>query len=107
MSFLVADDDVAVISPEGCASILLKDASKAHLMAEQLRLTAQGAQDLGVIDGIIAEPLGAAHRSPEETARNLRSTVFNAIEELQQLSPEDLVAQRRAKFLAMGEFCGE
>ena len=92
----------SVISPEGCASILWKDAEKMREAAEALRLTAQDLSKLGVIDRIIKEPVGGAQRDPAEAIRAVGAAVEDMIDGLAQLSPEDLVAARRKKYLQMG-----
>src|SRR6266511_1321324 len=88
----------SVISPEGCAAILWADAAKAPEAAQLMRVTAADLQRLGVIDGIVPEPVGGAHRNWEETAANLRSALREALWELRSVSPGDLVAQRAQKF---------
>lgn len=92
----------SVISPEGCASILMKDASKAPDAAEALKLTARSALDLGVIDSIIEEPEGGAHRSVDLTAMRIKAQLVKDLKELGQLSPEELKEQRMDKFMHMG-----
>lgn len=97
----------SVISPEGCASILWKDAAgkgdnKAPDAAEAMRISAQDLVDLGVVDGIIAEPVGGAHRDIGLTIERLGDAVESAIRELEHLSPDELRKQRREKFLAIG-----
>ena len=92
----------SVISPEGCASILWKDASMAPKAAEALKLTAPNLKELGVIDGIVAEPLGGAHADWDLAAQNLKDAVVNAFSELADLSAEELVESRYQKFAAMG-----
>ncbi len=92
----------SVISPEGCASILLKDSTQAHFMAESLKLTSGSALELGVIDSVIAEPAGGAHRDPEEVIKNIKETVLKDWKELSALSAEELKNQRMDKFLNMG-----
>ncbi len=94
----------SVISPEGCAAILWGEASKAPEAAELMRVTAADLQRLGVIDGIVPEPVGGAHRNWEETAANLRSALREALWELRSVSPGDLVAQRAQKFRSIGVF---
>jgi acetyl-CoA carboxylase carboxyl transferase subunit alpha len=94
----------SVISPEGCAAILWGEASKAPEAAELMRVTATDLQRLGVIDGIVPEPVGGAHRNWEETAANLRTALREALWELRSLSPGDLVAQRAQKFRSIGVF---
>jgi acetyl-CoA carboxylase carboxyl transferase subunit alpha len=92
----------SVISPEGCASILWKDASMAPKAAEALKLTAPNLKALGVIDGIVPEPLGGAHADWDGAAQNLKEAVINAFSELADLSAEELVESRYQKFAAMG-----
>ncbi len=92
----------SVISPEGCASILWKDASQAPKAAEALKLTAPDLLDLGVIDGIVKEPLGGAHSDFEAAAAALKEAVVDAFSELAELSAEALVEERYQKFARMG-----
>lgn len=94
----------AVISPEGCASILWKDASYAGKAAEALKLTAQDLYKLKVIDEIVHEPLGGAHRDYITTAENVRDAIIRHLGELKQLSPERLFEYRCEKYMAMGVF---
>ena len=92
----------SVISPEGCASILWRDGEQAQTAAQALKLTAKDLQRLGVIDQVIAEPLGGAHRSPEVAIDAVGKAVEAALAELSGLGREALRTQRREKFLAMG-----
>ena len=92
----------SVISPEGCASILWRDSAQAALAAEALRMTAQDLFKLGLIDKIVLEPVGGAHRDPEAALTALGDAVEKALTPLQNLSPEALKTRRREKFLAMG-----
>jgi len=94
----------SVISPEGCAAILWEDASRAKDAAEVLRITAPDLLKLGVIDGVIPEPPGGAHRNWAAAARAIQSVVSEAFAELSRLSPSELVQQRYAKFRRMGIF---
>lgn len=96
----------AVISPEGCASILWKDPSYAKKAAEALKLTAQDLIKFNIIDEIIPEPLGGAHRDHVETASNVRKAIFKSLQELKSMSPERLFEQRYDKFRKMGVFAG-
>ena len=91
----------SVISPEGCASILWRSADKTKEATEALKLTAQDLKSLGVIDEIIPEPLGGAHRKPEVVFENLRKSLRKHINELARFSGEELKKQRTEKFLAM------
>ncbi|MGB1388724.1 MAG: acetyl-CoA carboxylase carboxyltransferase subunit alpha [Paracoccaceae bacterium] len=93
----------SVISPEGCASILWKDAEKMREAAQALRLTAQDLYQLGVADQVISEPLGGAHRDQTGTIEVVGQAISDMLEELTGKSAEDLVKQRREKFLSMGK----
>ena len=92
----------SVISPEGCASILWKDAEKMREAAEALRLTAQDLTTLGICDQIIAEPKGGAHRDPKSTMQTVGQTLAKLLDELGKKKPESLMKDRRQKFLDMG-----
>ena len=92
----------SVISPEGCASILWRSAANAADAAAALRLTAQDLLQLGVIDRIIPEPLGGAHRKPIETITAVGDALAAALAELSGMDGKNLVAARHEKFLAMG-----
>jgi acetyl-CoA carboxylase carboxyl transferase subunit alpha len=94
----------SVISPEGCAGILWRDKAKAPEAAEMMKLTARDVLAQKVIDGLIEEPLGGAHRDVEQTARAVKSTVARALEELRSLDAATLRRQRLEKYLAMGVF---
>jgi len=91
-----------VISPEGCASILWRSADKAQDAAAAMRITAQDLLELKVIDGIVREPVGGAHRAPAEAISAVGETIARALGELEGLSPDELRQQRRDKYLAMG-----
>ena len=93
----------SVISPEGCASILWRDAAQAPVAAEAMRITAQDLKKLGLIDEIVPEPLGGAHRSPDVALEALGEAVERQLAPLKGLTPEALKAKRRDKFLAMGK----
>lgn len=92
----------SVISPEGCASILWKDAEKMREAAEALRLTAQDLLNLGVADQVISEPLGGAHRGREQTIQSVGTALRAMLNDLSQHSPKKLVGDRRRKFLDIG-----
>ena len=93
----------SVISPEGCASILWRSAEHAQEAAEALKLTAQDLLRLRLIDEVIAEPIGGAHRAPESTIRDVGAALGRALDALGDLSGGELRAQRREKFIAMGQ----
>ncbi len=92
----------SVISPEGCASILWKDAEKMREAAEALRLTAQDLKELGVADAIIPEPVGGAQRDKAQAMENVRTEVAKLLKSLSKKSREKLISERRKKFLDMG-----
>jgi acetyl-CoA carboxylase carboxyl transferase subunit alpha len=92
----------SVISPEGCASILWRTADKAAEAAEAMKITASDLQALGVIDRTVPEPLGGAHRDPEAAIGALKGAILEELDGCSSLGPKELVAQRRAKFLAIG-----
>ncbi|HDR04609.1 MAG TPA: acetyl-CoA carboxylase carboxyltransferase subunit alpha [Candidatus Marinimicrobia bacterium] len=94
----------SVISPEGCASILLRDASKAKEAAEAMRVTAQDMLELGVADRIIEEPLGGAHRHYDETALRVRQVLSEELKQLTRLSTEELLKRRYKKIAAIGVY---
>ena len=94
----------SVISPEGCASILWKDAKKANEAAEALKLTAKDLKKFGIIDDIIPEPLGGAHRDPMTTLKNFKNFVLKHLEEIEKIHPDKLLALRREKYASMGSF---
>ena len=93
----------SVISPEGCVSILWRSSEKAQIAAEALRLTAQDMKQLGVIDSIVGEPLGGAHRQIEQALESLSAELLRQLDELQGLSPAELRADRRKKYVAIGD----
>ncbi|MYA87750.1 MAG: acetyl-CoA carboxylase carboxyltransferase subunit alpha [Boseongicola sp. SB0662_bin_57] len=93
----------SVISPEGCASILWKDAEKMREAAEALRLTAQDLHRLGVIDQIVREPVGGAHRNLGATTKSVGKCIEKFLEQLSGMSRKKLIAERRSKFLSMGQ----
>jgi acetyl-CoA carboxylase carboxyl transferase subunit alpha len=92
----------SVISPEGCASILWRTGDKAADAAEAMKITASDLHGLGVIDRIIPEPLGGAQRDPEAAIGSLKGAIIEELDGCGELGPSELLAQRRAKFLAIG-----
>lgn len=92
----------SVISPEGCASILWRDGKMAPVAAEALKVTSGNLKKLGIIDDIIPEPKGGAHKDPKKTIEAVKKAVLAAIKELKKVPVEKLVEQRYAKFAAMG-----
>ena len=94
----------SVISPEGCASILWKSASHAEEAAETLGITAARLKTLGLIDKIVPEPLGGAHRDPQATAQALRKALAEALKQLQEKKPRELVEERLERLMGYGKF---
>ena len=94
----------SVISPEGCASILWKSAEKAEAAAEALGITAERLLKLGLVDSVIPEPLGGAHRDPQAMAETVKNALLSALSEVQSLSAEQLVEHRRSRFNAYGVY---
>jgi acetyl-CoA carboxylase carboxyl transferase subunit alpha len=94
----------SVISPEGCASILWKSAERAPEAAEALGLTAHRLKALGLIDRIVAEPLGGAHRDPKQMAAMLKRALADSLRQFQAMKPKELLAARHARLLGYGKF---
>jgi acetyl-CoA carboxylase carboxyl transferase subunit alpha len=102
--YLMENAVYSVISPESCAAIIYRDAARAEEAAAALKLTAPDLLQLGLIDGIIAEPPEGAHTDPDGAAASLRETLRSALDQLAALSPQELIEQRYAKFRQMGNF---
>ena len=96
----------SVISPEGCASILWRDAKKAEVAATAQKITAADMLRFKVIDNIIKEPMGGAHRDPKETFANTTQAITNALSELRKIEKSNLINKRREKYLAIGNVIG-
>jgi acetyl-CoA carboxylase carboxyl transferase subunit alpha len=94
----------SVISPEGCASILWKDAGKAKDAAEQLGLTARRLHGLGLVDKVVREPTGGAHRNPKQMAKRLKAVLLNELDALAGMPVEDLVQRRYARLHGYGAY---
>ncbi len=94
----------SVISPESCAAILWHDAGEAEKAAEALKLTARDLLSLNIVDRVLDEPLGGAHKYPEETVARVGKAVREELMTLYALSPDELVRQREARFRALGRF---
>jgi acetyl-CoA carboxylase carboxyl transferase subunit alpha len=94
----------SVISPEGCASILYKDASKANIAAESLKMTSKHLKKNKLIDKIIPEPLGGIHRDPEKSCNFLKKALIKELKLLQGVSIEELLRERHKKLLGFGRF---
>lgn len=102
--FMLENAWYSVISPEGCAAILWRDSAKAPEAAEALKLSAPDLMRLRVIDKIIPEPKGGAHRDPKGLSQILKEEILSALNELEQLSPQELIEKRIQKFRVMGEY---
>jgi acetyl-CoA carboxylase carboxyl transferase subunit alpha len=96
----------SVISPEACSSILYRDASMAEKAADALRLTSKDLLQMKVIDELIPEPPGGAHRDPQKAAESLAKALRKHLMHLTALKPEKLISQRYEKFRALGVFSG-
>jgi acetyl-CoA carboxylase carboxyl transferase subunit alpha len=94
----------SVSTPEACASILLNDAGRAAEMAAGLRLTADDLLDLGLVDAIVPEPMGGAHRDPGAVYGPVAGAIVGALEQLEDVSPDELVTQRYERLRAFGQF---
>ncbi len=94
----------SVISPEGCASILWKSAERAPDAAETLGITASRLKTLGLVDRVVTEPLGGAHRDPRATAQSLKKALQDALRQLQDLSADELVERRYERLMSFGKF---
>ena len=94
----------SVISPEGCASILWKDAGRAKDAAEQLGLTAKRLHGLGLVDKVVREPTGGAHRNPRQMAKRLKAVLLNELDALDALPVEQLLAQRYTRLRSYGAY---
>jgi acetyl-CoA carboxylase carboxyl transferase subunit alpha len=94
----------SVISPEGCAAILWKDAAQKERAAQALKLTARDLYSLGVIDEIVREPLGGAHSDPDGAARALADALEAALKSLEGIAPDELIKRRAEKYLKMGRY---
>ena len=97
----------SVISPEGCAAILWRNGEEAPAAAEAMRLTAQDLQGFGVVDRIVEEPVGGAHRTPDQAIAAVGDAIDNALTPLLQMSGTEIRHHRRRKFLEMGQPGGD
>jgi acetyl-CoA carboxylase carboxyl transferase subunit alpha len=94
----------SVISPEGCASILWKSAEKAEDAAEAMRITASSLSEFKLVDEVLEEPLGGAHRNPGEAAEVIRNGILKSLDELDKLTTEQLLEQRQRRLASFGQF---
>ena len=97
----------SVITPEGCAAIVWRDGQKKEVAAESLKLTAKDLYGLGVIDEIVKEPLGGAHRDPKKMAESLKGVVEQHLSELEKMDIEEILKNRYEKFRRMGSFADD
>ena len=104
--FMLEFSTYSVISPEGCASILWKSADKAPLAAEAMGITSTRLKELGLIDGIIAEPLGGAHRDIDATIGNVKQTLLDTLDTLCNIPIDKLMEQRYTRLMQYGNFSG-
>ena len=102
--YMLENSVYSVISPEGCAAILYKDSSKAPEAANNLKISGHSLQSLGIIDGIVKEPLGGAHRDYKCAANDLKSVILSSLLELSKLDVDTLLKSRYNKFRKMGSF---
>ena len=94
----------SVISPEGCATILWKSAEKAQDAAEAMQITAASLEKFGLVDDVLTEPLGGAHRNPQDTAEIVRNAILKYLDELDQLPPGQLLEYRQRRLAGFGQF---
>jgi acetyl-CoA carboxylase carboxyl transferase subunit alpha len=102
--FVLENAYYSVISPEGCAAILWRERTKAPMAAKCLKLTAPELVELGIIDGMITEPIGGAHRNITETAAGIKKTILESLSELSKLKADELVDARYKKYRSIGAF---
>jgi acetyl-CoA carboxylase carboxyl transferase subunit alpha len=102
--YMMENSIYSVISPEGCAAILWKDQAKAPEAAAAMKITAQEVAQLGVVDDVLPEPLGGAHRDPDAAADRVKAVLLAALDELEPVDPQRRVDDRMQKFLNMGVF---
>jgi len=101
---MLANAFYSVISPEGCASIMWRDAAQKELAAEALKITAEDLLALGLIDEIVPEPEGGAHTDPKQMAEILDGVLQRSLADLRKHTPKELLARRYEKFRRMGQF---
>ena len=94
----------SVISPEGCASILWKSSEKASEAAEAMRITAGSLDEFGLVDEVLPEPLGAAHRDPTGMVEVLRNALLKHLDDLDKLDMDQLLSQRQQRLAGFGQF---
>jgi acetyl-CoA carboxylase carboxyl transferase subunit alpha len=94
----------SVISPEGCASILWKSADMAPEAAETLGITANRLKTLGLVDKVVSEPLGGAHRDPQAAAQSLKKALAESFRQLREKKPKELVEERLERLMSYGKY---
>ncbi|MFS8064709.1 MAG: acetyl-CoA carboxylase carboxyl transferase subunit alpha, partial [Luteimonas sp.] len=94
----------SVITPEGCASILWKSADKAKDAAEQMGITARRLKELGLVDKVVREPIGGAHRNPSQMAKRLKAVLLNELDTLEQLPVDELLQRRYERLRGYGAY---
>ena len=104
VTFMLQYSTYSVISPEGCAAILWKDAGRAPEAAEALNITAPKLKALGLVDKVLTEPLGGAHRDPAAMALTLKKSIADSLKALAEKSPDKLTLERQRKLLELGRF---
>ena len=92
----------SVISPEGCATILWRDANKTLEASKAMKLTSKDLLQIGMIDGVISEPIGGAHRDKELVLNNVRSSIADSLNEFKNMHREEIIEHRKQKFLSIG-----
>jgi len=102
--FMLEHAMYSVIQPEACASIIWRDSTRGAEAAEALKLTAEDALELGIADEILPEPLGGAHRDFGEMARRVKTALVGTLDELEKLTPEELIEQRYQRFRKLGRY---
>jgi acetyl-CoA carboxylase carboxyl transferase subunit alpha len=103
-TLMLEDSTYSVITPEGCASILWKTADKAKDAAEQLGLTAKRLKELGLVDKVVREPIGGAHRNPMQMARRLKAVLLNELDALEQFPIDELLQRRYQRLRNYGAY---
>ena len=94
----------SVISPEGCASILWKDAAKAKDAAEQMGITAKRLKTLGLVDKVVREPIGGAHRNPQQMGKRLKAVIMNELDALEAKTVDELIDDRYLRLRSYGAY---
>ncbi len=100
--YMLENTVYSVISPESCAAIIYRDSTRAPAAAQALKMTATDLRELGLVDGVVAEPNGGAHEDPDAAAESLRETLRAALAELSPMTPQQLIEDRYQKFRRMG-----